>query len=231
MPRKLTPRAVCLFRLWITLSAVAAPVYLFVVPAIVAVPAAPLNGYELAFGAFMYIQMWMFSVELAYRALASVYGLKRSTLLPVFRMERVLDAALGSTEPVRRQGERPPDRTPSNAIFVTILSYLIAVYGFALLFAAISNRNPNAFTGGVLSLGSAFYFSFVTATTVGYGDIAPISCGARAATVIELAVALFYGLFLFSVLAGAARESSSASPAPKGHGPSRFSWHRRRGRR
>jgi hypothetical protein len=86
------------------------------------------------------------------------------------------------------------------------LSYLVALYGFAVAYAFVSRANPGAFTGKRLDLLSAVYFSVVTAATVGYGDIAPVSEAARMLVVAEILCSLIYGIFFFSVLAGGIRE-------------------------
>ncbi|BBO16231.1 conserved hypothetical protein [Candidatus Brocadia pituitae] len=91
------------------------------------------------------------------------------------------------------------------------------VAGFLLLglawvpaYLAVARATPNAFTlpaaaGGapaVLDGSSAFYFSFVTLCTVGYGDIAPVSKVARMLAVTEAITGLFYIAVLISRLVG-----------------------------
>jgi hypothetical protein len=49
---------------------------------------------------------------------------------------------------------------------------------------------------------SAFYFSFVTLCTVGYGDIVPVSKVARMLAVTEAITGLFYIAVLVSRLVG-----------------------------
>ncbi len=46
----------------------------------------------------------------------------------------------------------------------------------------------------------AYYFSFVTLTTVGYGDITPVSSGARALAAMEAMTGTLYVAVLISRL-------------------------------
>jgi hypothetical protein len=184
----------------LTLMCCASPFYLFVVPAMVAASHEPLPTTALMFGTFMYFQLWLLSMAYAYEGLAGIYRFKRATFFPV----------LGRTPSDLRAG---PSR-PASAIVATMISYFVAVYGFALLYVAISNRDHASFSLGEMSVGTAFYFSLITASTVGYGDIAPVSSLARWATVAEVVVALLYAIFLFSVIASAVREGGAVASRP-----------------
>jgi hypothetical protein len=65
-------------------------------------------------------------------------------------------------------------------------AYLALGIAFSFIFATIHGLNPDAFNtvidGG---LGEFNYFSFVTMTTLGYGDITPVTDVARAAVVFQ----------------------------------------------
>lgn len=65
------------------------------------------------------------------------------------------------------------------------LGILCVVSAFGFFFVILSERDPSAFTER-LSLSDAMYFSLVTMTTTGYGDIAPKSDAARIAVSAEL---------------------------------------------
>jgi len=77
-----------------------------------------------------------------------------------------------------------------------IAIYLLVGYLFGLIYVLLekfqpgsfSNVEPNAFLAERLQ-----YFSFITLSSVGYGDIGPVSLLARRATVME---ALFGQLYL-----------------------------------
>lgn len=84
------------------------------------------------------------------------------------------------------------------------------VSGFLLLgllwipaYLLVARLNPAAFNlpaGSVMNGFSAFYFSFITLCTVGYGDISPASDVARMLAVLEAVTGLFYMAVLVSRL-------------------------------
>lgn len=97
-------------------------------------------------------------------------------------------------------------------------SYAVTCTSFAVLYSIISDFNPAAFNQpsgrqGDIGLGTALYFSVVTITTTGYGDISPASSLARAAACWEIVSGLLYQVFIFSLAA-------SLIAAPRaGHDP------------
>ena len=72
-----------------------------------------------------------------------------------------------------------------------VINYIEVCLGFSVLYKA---------TGGVSGLVSNFdaiYFSFITATTIGYGHMAPIGHDAKALAIIHAMYNfIFIGLFL-----------------------------------
>ncbi|MCH7581044.1 MAG: hypothetical protein IIC72_00250 [Acidobacteria bacterium] len=67
-----------------------------------------------------------------------------------------------------------------------IAAYLALGIAFSFIFATIYGVNPEAFTSVIDGgLGEFNYFSFVTMTTVGYGDITPVTDLARAVVVFQ----------------------------------------------
>ena len=85
-------------------------------------------------------------------------------------------------------------------------SYAVTCTSFAVIYLLISEFNPGAFnqpvgTHGAMSLDAAIYFSVVTITTTGYGDISPASGLARAAACWEIITGLLYQVFIFSLAA------------------------------
>lgn len=94
--------------------------------------------------------------------------------------------------------------TPT-ALYMGVLSYGFTIYYFAfvnlLLFrvAPIGSFKGISCSDGIDLLVQFIYYSAVTITTLGYGDICPISKTARVITLFELAFGIFFVVFLFGV--------------------------------
>ncbi len=75
-------------------------------------------------------------------------------------------------------------------VTVTII-FLIIIFAFSLVIFNISLENPNAFSvnadESMDTIGDAFWFTFVTITTIGYGDIVPVGTVAR---IVSMALSL-----------------------------------------
>lgn len=77
-----------------------------------------------------------------------------------------------------------------------------------------------AFSHGPMATGSlcffdAYYFSFITLSTVGYGDITPLSRGARTLAMMEAMVGTLYMAVLISRLVALYSAQSPAAPVRK----------------
>ncbi|KAK1862156.1 hypothetical protein I4F81_004732 [Pyropia yezoensis] len=84
-----------------------------------------------------------------------------------------------------------------NVLFQTLL-FLFLVAGSVQLIEIASNADPAGEGPGVFFFFSAFYFTVVTASTVGYGDMSPKSIYGRAFVLL----AIFGGVIFFSKLVG-----------------------------
>ncbi len=99
-------------------------------------------------------------------------------------------------------------RVTTNAIFGAIVVYLLAGVGFAFVFELIELSQPASFSGlpqGATEreVGDALlYFSLVCLTTVGYGDIVPVSSLARPVAVLEGAFGTLYLAVMIARLVG-----------------------------
>jgi hypothetical protein len=91
---------------------------------------------------------------------------------------------------------------------------------WALTYSLLEAVIPGSFTGLVDQAANAkwnpdwVYFSFVTLTTLGYGDILPVTFSARALAYFEAIVGQFYLAVLVAGLVGAYL-SEKQSQAPK----------------
>ena len=108
-------------------------------------------------------------------------------------------------------------------VTLNIIAAGISVYLFfgnicGFMYAIIGHVDPGAFNipattaiylgDDVSSLGSAMYFSFVTLTTLGYGDITPINPFARSLAFLEAAMGQIYLTVLIASLVGVHISSS-----------------------
>lgn len=88
-----------------------------------------------------------------------------------------------------------PGRSIADRVFGAIILYLLIGLIAAFAYSAVYKVNPDAFSklpGGSGELDSWLYFSFVTLTTVGYGDITPLTRLARAIAILEALVGQLY---------------------------------------
>jgi hypothetical protein len=96
-------------------------------------------------------------------------------------------------------------RVDTNVLCAGVSGFLMLGLAWMPVYLLISRLNPAAFNipaaqGATLDGFNAFYFSFVSLCTVGYGDITPVSRGAKMVAVIEAITGLFYMAMLISRL-------------------------------
>ncbi|MDZ4310706.1 MAG: ion channel [Cypionkella sp.] len=83
--------------------------------------------------------------------------------------------------------------------------YLVIGSGFAAIFALIEWIAPGSFavaSGQPISWQQMVYFSYVTLTTVGYGDITPQGFYAQSFAIFEAVIGVLYTVILLSRLVG-----------------------------
>lgn len=94
-----------------------------------------------------------------------------------------------------------------NRITGSVCLYLIAGFTWAYLYIFLNLVTPGAFSGMTATLLSdklpeLVYFSFVTISTLGYGEITPVSPLARALVNVEAIFGQFYIAILVAALVG-----------------------------
>jgi hypothetical protein len=99
-----------------------------------------------------------------------------------------------------------------DTISAAICAYLMTGIAFAYAFAVVELRNPGSFSAVLFqrpssniaplmaSLHNFIYYSFVCLTTTGFGDIAPMSEGARSLSVMESVFGQLYMAILIARL-------------------------------
>ncbi|MDX1403290.1 MAG: potassium channel family protein [Woeseiaceae bacterium] len=96
----------------------------------------------------------------------------------------------------------------SNRIVGAVCVYLLLGVIWSILYDVLEFLQPGAFKGLTQSASAAWspdwlYFSFVTITTLGYGDITPVSQTARSLAFAEAVVGQFYIAILVAGLVSA----------------------------
>lgn len=91
----------------------------------------------------------------------------------------------------------------TNSIFACISGYLVIGISAAPLFLMIHSLFPNAFNLASEEIFFEFtYFSFITLTSIGYGDIAPIHPIAKSLTLLIGITGQLYLTFLVAIIIG-----------------------------
>ena len=105
------------------------------------------------------------------------------------------------------------DQVNTETLCASVAGFLMIGLLWALIYLFLARLSPGSFVlnepGQVMDGFNAFYFSFVTLSTIGYGDITPVSRVARMLAVMEAITGMFY----LTVLV--ARLVSIHSAAPK----------------
>ena len=99
-------------------------------------------------------------------------------------------------------------RVDSETLWAAVNVYLLIGLLFAFWYAALATFEPDLFSGKFIDqqtrdqLFGYIYFSFVTLTTLGYGDITPNSTGAATLTYLEAVIGQLYIAIMLARLVG-----------------------------
>ncbi|MEH6577766.1 MAG: ion channel [Amphritea sp.] len=102
----------------------------------------------------------------------------------------------------------------SNSLIGSICIFLLLGLIWVMLYLLVAEFNPNAFSGleqtsWKQNFPEFIYFSFVTLTTLGFGDLLPLSPLARFLVYMEAVVGVFYMAIVVSSLVGASQTDSA----------------------
>jgi voltage-gated potassium channel len=115
-------------------------------------------------------------------------------------------------------------RVNSEVLCAAVAGYLLSGLAWSLAYALLGRLDPSSF---VFTLGpkssqsmngfTGLYFSFITLTTVGYGDIVPVSEVARMLAIVEAMFGMFYMALLIARLVSlySSKSPPGASTASK----------------
>jgi len=96
----------------------------------------------------------------------------------------------------------------SETLWGAVNVYVLIGLCFAFAYAALATFQPDLFTGKFIDQSSReqlfgyIYFSFVTLTTLGYGDITPNSTGVATLTYLEAVIGQLYIAIMLARLVG-----------------------------
>lgn len=113
----------------------------------------------------------------------------------------------------------------ADKIFAAICVYMLIAYAWSFAYALLAEMEPGAFTSPtpiaagdyIAQVMQMRYFSFMTLTTVGYGDIVPHSPAARTMAGLEAVMGQLYLVALVGRLVGLHIVHSDASNSREKH--------------
>jgi hypothetical protein len=98
-------------------------------------------------------------------------------------------------------------RVDSEVLCAAVAGYLLSGFAWSLAYALLDRLDPNSFvftlgakSGQSMNGFTGLYFSFITLSTVGYGDIIPLSDAARMVAIVEAIFGMFYVSLLIARL-------------------------------
>ena len=104
----------------------------------------------------------------------------------------------------------------ADTLYGAVCVYLLSGVMWASLYGLVELLQPHAFqasSGQGVTRSDLLFFSFVTLTTLGYGDITPVTSPARSLAVVEAVFGVLYNALLIARLVGLYRPGAP-SPRP-----------------
>lgn len=96
-------------------------------------------------------------------------------------------------------------KVDANVLLEAVNGYFLLGIMGAIIFTVILRNSPDAFSfdaGMVNSFHDLIYYSFITLTSIGYGDISPVSPMAKSATMFFGIAGQLYTTFIIAFLVG-----------------------------
>jgi len=118
------------------------------------------------------------------------------------RLARVVGLGLAVAIPVRiARDVARSHRITLDTVAAGLCVYLLLGLGFGYAHVLVSGWLPGAYSTALTDQ-DAMYLSFVTLTTVGFGDVVPLSGPARAVTIVEGIMGQLYLVSVIALLVG-----------------------------
>lgn len=122
-------------------------------------------------------------------SIAAIFGVNMNGAVAWLSIVLVIGALFATFRILMRRGQSDVE-TLLGAIF----GYFLLAMAWAMLFVHIERWKPGSFSvpEGSDVLSSMFYYSLVTLTTLGYGDVLPVTPIARIAAGFEAVIGVLY---------------------------------------
>lgn len=108
----------------------------------------------------------------------------------------------------------------ADMILGAVCAYLLIGFTFNQIYSLVDTLQPDSFKGGISVQQDGGYFSLVTLSTLGYGDMVPVRGLARSIAALEAVVGQLYIAVIVARLVGLhmihARPRSDAEPQSQG---------------
>lgn len=92
--------------------------------------------------------------------------------------------------------------SPRRSVTLLFINFFEITFSFAVLYAHFDKVMPGMFRQPLRSATDAIYFSFITAATVGYGDIVPGSDLCRKISVVQIVTTFVFVVLFLNYFAG-----------------------------
>lgn len=122
----------------------------------------------------------------------------------IFRIGRTIRGIYGA------ESAQYLELTPIWRILLDVTAaFVLAAFCFSVLYLYVARVQGSAAFSADLNLGEALYFSIVTMTTTGFGDISPKSGWAKFLVSVQILFGFLYNVLFFSIFAGLAGRKRS----------------------
>ena len=89
-----------------------------------------------------------------------------------------------------------------NTLIAGISGYILIGISMGILVNTMENAYPGSFTFKEIKSYDAYYYSFVTMSTLGYGDILPLTKSAKGLSVFITLIGQFYMAIVLGMIIG-----------------------------